>query len=38
MAEEAAQVFTRLLRKNPNDPEARSGLEAALRARFRRKG
>jgi len=38
LAEEAAQVFTRLLRKNPNDPEARSGLEAALRARFRRKG
>ena len=38
LPEEAAQVFTRLLRKNPNDPEARSGLEQALRARFRRKG
>jgi cytochrome c-type biogenesis protein CcmH/NrfG len=38
LAEEAAQVFTRLLRKNPNHAEARSGLEQALRARFRRKG
>jgi hypothetical protein len=27
-----------LLRKNPNHAEARSGLEQALRARFRRKG
>jgi tetratricopeptide (TPR) repeat protein len=38
LAEEAAQVFTRLLRKDPNHPEARTGLEQALRARFRRKG
>jgi predicted Zn-dependent protease len=38
LAEEAAQVFTRLLRKDPNHAEARAGLEEALRARFRRKG
>jgi tetratricopeptide (TPR) repeat protein len=38
LAEEAAQVFTRLLKKNPNHAEARTGLEQALRARFRRKG
>jgi tetratricopeptide (TPR) repeat protein len=38
LAEEAAQVFTRLLRQDPNHPEAREGLEQALRARLRRKG
>lgn len=37
-AEEAAVVFTRLLRKNPNHTAAREGLEQALRARLRRKG
>ena len=38
LTEEAAQIFTRLLRKDPNHAEARAGLEQALRARFRRKG
>jgi len=38
LAEEAAQIFTRLLRKDPNNAEARDGLEQALRARSRRKG
>jgi tetratricopeptide (TPR) repeat protein len=38
LPEEAAQVFTRLLRGDPNNPEAREGLEQTLRARFRRKG
>jgi tetratricopeptide (TPR) repeat protein len=36
--EEAAIVFTRLLRRDPNHAAARDGLEAALRARSRRKG
>jgi tetratricopeptide (TPR) repeat protein len=36
--EEAAQVFTRILRKNPDHHAARAGLESALRARSRRKG
>jgi tetratricopeptide (TPR) repeat protein len=36
--EEAAQVFTRLLRKDPNNLEARERLEQTLRARSRRKG
>jgi tetratricopeptide (TPR) repeat protein len=36
--EEAAQVFTRILRKDPNHHEARERLEQALRARARRKG
>jgi tetratricopeptide (TPR) repeat protein len=36
--EEAAAVFTRMIRKNPDDPRARAGLEAALRGRTRRKG
>lgn len=36
--EEAAQVFTRMLRKDENNREAREGLEAAVRARSRRKG
>ena len=38
LADEAAIVFTRLLRKNPDDAGARERLEAALRARSRRKG
>lgn len=37
LAEEAALVFTRLVRKDPNNLRARDGLEQALRAR-RRKG
>jgi tetratricopeptide (TPR) repeat protein len=36
--DEAASVFTRLLRKNPDDTGAREGLEQTLRARSRRKG
>ncbi|HYS17164.1 MAG TPA: tetratricopeptide repeat protein [Candidatus Binatia bacterium] len=36
--EEAAQVFTRILRKDPDHREARERLESALRARQRRKG
>jgi tetratricopeptide (TPR) repeat protein len=36
--EEAAQVFTRILRKDPDHREARDRLESALRARQRRKG
>ena len=36
--EEAAQVFTRILRKDPNHHEARERLEQTLRARARRKG
>ena len=36
--EEAAQVFTRIVRKNPDHREARERLEGALRARQRRKG
>jgi predicted Zn-dependent protease len=38
LADEAAQVFTRMLRKDPGNTEARQRLEAALRARSRRKG
>lgn len=38
LAEEAAQVFTRILRTDPENPEARDGLEQALRARSRRRG
>lgn len=38
LADEAAQVFTRLLRKDPDNARARDGLEQALRARSRRKG
>lgn len=37
-AEEAATIFTRMLRRDPHDPGARAGLESALRARLRRKG
>jgi tetratricopeptide (TPR) repeat protein len=36
--DEAAAVFTRLLRKDANDSRAREGLEQTLRARSRRKG
>jgi len=36
--DEAAQVFTRILRKDPNHHEARARLEQVLRARVRRKG
>ena len=36
--EEAAQIFTRILRKNPDHREAREKLEGVLRARQRRKG
>lgn len=36
--EEAAQAFTRILRKNPEHREARERLETTLRARQRRKG
>lgn len=38
LVEEAAQVFTRMLRKDPDNQGARQGLEQALRARLRRKG
>jgi tetratricopeptide (TPR) repeat protein len=36
--DEAATVFTRLLRKDPDNSSARDGLEQTLRARSRRKG
>ncbi len=38
LVEEAAQVFTRILRKDPNNADARERLEQVLRARMRRKG
>jgi Flp pilus assembly protein TadD len=38
LAEEASVVFTRLLRKSPDNAGVRERLEAALRARSRRKG
>jgi tetratricopeptide (TPR) repeat protein len=38
LGDEAAIVFTRMLRKNPGDAGARERLETALRARSRRKG
>lgn len=38
LVEEAVQVWVRLLRKNPEHPEATERLEQALRARVRRKG
>ena len=38
LADEASVVFTRLLRKDPDSAGARERLEAALRARSRRKG
>src|SRR5262245_50156031 len=36
--DEAATVFTRLLRRDPDNSRAQEGLEATLRARSRRKG
>ena len=36
--DEAVQVFTRIVRKDPDHREARDRLESALRARQRRKG
>jgi len=38
LADEATIVFTRLLRKDPDNADARERLEAALRARSRRTG
>jgi tetratricopeptide (TPR) repeat protein len=38
LGDEAAIVFTRMLRKNPDDAGARERLETALRSRSRRKG
>ena len=39
LAEEAAQIFLRLLEKEPGDPRARERLEQALRVKTqRRKG
>ena len=38
LTDEAALVFTRLLRQDPDNTDARDRLETALRARSRRKG
>jgi tetratricopeptide (TPR) repeat protein len=38
LADEAAMVLTRVLRRDPTNDEARGALESALRARSRRKG
>lgn len=38
LADEGVQVFTRMLRRDPENSRARAGLEGALRARLRRKG
>jgi tetratricopeptide (TPR) repeat protein len=38
LLDEAATVFTRLLRKDPDNSEARERLEQTLRARLRRRG
>lgn len=38
LVDEAASVFTRMLRNNPEDAAAREGLEQTLRARSRRRG
>ena len=38
LVDEAASVFTRLLRKDPDHSEARERLEQTLRARLRRRG
>jgi tetratricopeptide (TPR) repeat protein len=38
LAEEAALVFSRLVKHDPDNRDTRDGLEAALRARARRKG
>ena len=38
LADEAAVVFTRIVRQDPGNTDARERLEMALRARTRRKG
>ena len=38
LLDEAASIFTRLLRKNPEHSQAREQLEQTLRARLRRRG
>lgn len=38
LTDEAVMIFTRMLRKNPDDSQAREQLETALRGRSRRKG
>ena len=38
LVDEAASVFTRLLRRDPDNSEARERLEQTLRARLRRRG
>jgi tetratricopeptide (TPR) repeat protein len=38
LADEAALVLTRIVRRSPDNAEARERLEAALRARLRRRG
>ena len=38
LADEAALVLTRVLRRDPDNAEARAQLETALRARSRRRG
>jgi tetratricopeptide (TPR) repeat protein len=38
LIDESVMVFTRILRRDPGNPEARERLEAALHARSRRKG
>jgi tetratricopeptide (TPR) repeat protein len=38
LADEAAMVLTRVVRRSPDNAEARDRLEAALRARSRRRG
>ena len=38
LLDEAASVFTRMLRRNPEDTTAREGLEQTLRARLKRRG
>ena len=38
LADEAALVLTRIVRRSPDNAEARERLEAALRARSRRRG
>jgi tetratricopeptide (TPR) repeat protein len=38
LADEAAMVLTRVVRRSPDNTEARDRLEAALRARSRRRG
>ena len=38
LTEEALNIFIRILRRDPNNADARAGLEGALRARLKRKG